>query len=358
MADGPSPAVTQTSSAPPIIIQQMLPQPVWGRRWFVRGLMISLVFSLLYCLRLSSEYQQYFDDGSTPTERFHSGDRAAEDKLAVIEASGTIMPPFTEHLLNAIKKVHEDKQVKGVLLVIDSPGGLVADSHQIYQKLKKLSDTKPIYVSMKRMAASGGVYIAMGAGVKGKIYAEPTTWTGSIGVIIPRYDASELAGKVGVKADSLKTGEFKDSLDPLRPLTDRDRALWGRILDESLQRFVNVVADNREKLDAAQVKELATGQLFTAAEAKENGLIDEIGDEEDAIEALTAQLGLSKVRVVKYTFPMTLMSLLLGQAQAHDPEVRFRKLLEMSVPRAMYFCGSGQSLSPLWQSVIEAGRSE
>ena len=175
MADGTSPAVTQTSSAPPIIIQQMPPQPVWGRRWFVRTLMIALVFSLLYCVRLSSEYQQYFDDGSSPTERYHSGDKTAKDKLAVIEASGTIMPPFTGHLLDTIKKVNEDEQVKGVLLVIDSPGGLVADSHQIYQKLKKLSDKKPMYVAMKRIAASGGVYIAMGAGANGKIFAEPTT---------------------------------------------------------------------------------------------------------------------------------------------------------------------------------------
>ena len=117
---------------------------------------------------------------------------------------------------------------------------------------------------------------------------------------------------------------------------------------------MKIVADNRQKLDEAQVKELATGQLFTAVEAKENGLIDEIGDEEDAIDALKTQLGLSKVRIVKYTNPVTLMSLLLGQAQAHDPEVRLRKLLEMSVPRAMYFCGSAQPLSPLWQSVIEA----
>ena len=354
MSDGSSPSVTQTTSAPPIIIQQMPPQPLWVRRWFVRVLLIALAFSLLYCVRLSSEYHQYFDDGTSPTERYHSGDKSSENKIAVIEASGTIMPPFTGHLLDTIKKVQDDKQVKGVLLVIDSPGGLVADSHQIYAKLKKLSDKKPMYVAMKRIAASGGVYIAMGAGENGKIFAEPTTWTGSIGVIIPRYDASELAAKIGVKTDSLKTGEFKDSLDPLRSLTDRDRDLWGRILDESLQRFVKIVDDNRKQLDAAKVKELATGQLFTASEAKENGLIDEIGDEEDALEALKTQLGLSKVRVVKYTFPVTLMSLLLGQAQAHDPEVRLAKLLELSVPRAMYFCGSAPNLSPLWRSVMES----
>jgi len=213
---------------------------------------------------------------------------------------------------------------------------------------------KPIFVAMKRMAASGGMYVAMGAGEAGKIFAEETTWTGSIGVIIPRYDASQLAEKIGVKTDSLKTGEFKDSLDPLRALSERDRVLWTHILDDSLQRFVKIVADNRKGLDVDKVKELATGQLFTAEEAKANGLIDEIGDEDAAIDALKKQLGLSKVRVVQYEFPLSLMSLLLGSAQAHDPEVRFRKLLEMSVPQAMYFCGSTPVLSPLWQSVIES----
>ncbi len=351
MPDTSMPNVVQTASVPPIIIQQMPPQPFWIRRWFVRVLMVTLIFSLLYCMRLNSEYREYFDNGVSPSEHFHSGNEQSDDKIALINVSGTIMPPFTEQLLSAIKRAKEDEQVKGIVLVIDSPGGLVADSHQIYEKLKKLRETKPIFVSMKRMAASGGVYIAMGCGEAGKIFAEPTTWTGSIGVIIPRYDASELATKFGVKTDSLKTGEFKDSLDPLRPLSERDKELWGRILDESFQRFLKIIDDNRKSLDAAQVKELATGQLFTAEEAKANGLIDEIGDEEAAIEALKTQLGLKEVRIVEYNFPASLMNLLLGSAQAHDPDVQFRKLLEMSVPRAMYFCGSVPPPFLLWRSV-------
>lgn len=271
----------------------------------------------------------------------------------MLEISGTIMPPFTEHFLKAIKHVKEDERVKGVLLAIDSPGGLVADSDQIYRKLVDLGKTKPMFVSMKRIAASGGVYVAMGCGEEGKIYAEPTTWTGSIGVIIPRYDASKLADKFGVAADSLTTGEFKDSLDPLRALTDRERGLWRGILDESLQRFVDIIDKNRKGLDAAKVKELATGQIFTAEQAKANGLIDEIGDEEDALTALKTKLGLTSVRVVDFNYPVSLMSLLLGSVQARDPETQFRKLLEMSVPRAMYFCGNVSALSPLWQAVVE-----
>ena len=103
------------------------------------------------------------------------------------------------------------------LLVIDSPGGLVTDSHQIYHRLQKLQKEKPVNVQMKRMAASGGYYIAMGAGPKAKIFAEPTTWTGSIGVILPRYDFSKIAEQYGVASDPIKTGPYKDSLNPLRP---------------------------------------------------------------------------------------------------------------------------------------------
>lgn len=315
--------------------------------------MVALVFSLLYCMRLNSEYHAYFHNETAPSEHFHSGNAQADDKIAIIQVSGTIMPPFTEQLLGAIKKAKDDEHVKGIVLVIDSPGGLVADSHQIYEKLKKLRETKPIFVSMKRMAASGGVYIAMGCGENGKIFAEPTTWTGSIGVIIPRYDVSELASKFGVKTDSLKTGEFKDSLDPFRPMTQRERDLWGRILDESFQRFIKIIDDNRKSLDADQVKALATGQLFTAEDAKANGLIDEIGDEEDAIAALKTQLNLPEARVIEYSFPASLMNLLLGSVRAQDPDVQFRKLLEMSAPRAMYFCGNVPAFAPLWRSLIE-----
>lgn len=349
------PLATQTTTPPPIIIQQLSPGSFWARRWFVRLLLIALVFSLVYSARLNSEYRAYFQQDDGVTEQYRSGDKQATDKIAVLEVSGTIMPPFTGHFLKAIKRIKEDEHVKGVLLVIDSPGGFVADSDQIYQKLVDLRKTKPMFVSMKRIAASGGVYVAMGCGEEGKIFAEPTTWTGSIGVIIPRYDASKLAEKFGVAADSLKTGEFKDSLDPLRALTERERTLWRGILDESLQRFVNIIDENRKGLDADKVKELATGQIFTAAQAKANGLIDEIGDEEEALAALKTKLGLTNVpvRVVEFNYPVSLMSLLLGSVQARDPEMQFRKLLEMSVPRAMYFCGNVPALAPVWQSFVE-----
>jgi len=326
---------------PPIVIRQQ------GRSLFARLLFLLLLVSIVVNVGMYVSYREYFSSGTEPIERFQSGDRLAVDKIAVINVSGTIMPPFTGRILKAIKQARNDENVRGIILAIDSPGGLVADSHQIYHRLKALGEDKPIIVVMKRIAASGGYYIAMGAGTGTKIFVEPTTWTGSIGVIIPHYDVSGLVEKWNVKVEPLKTGEFKDSLSPFRPLTDRDRAVWDAILDDAFQKFVTVIAENRPKLDAAAVKKLATGQVYTADQALANGLVDVLGYEDDAINELKKQLGLEQVRVVVYQFQPTLIDLLTASVQAKQPETRWRAMMESTVPRAMYFCSWAPGL-PNW----------
>lgn len=307
------------------------------RRWLTRILFVLLLISFLFNLSFYALYQQFFNVGQGPAEEFVSGDPYAEQKIAIISISGTIMPPFTERILKSIKKARDDDQVRAVLLEIDSPGGLVADSHQIYHRLVELREKKPIVVSMKRLAASGGYYVAMGAGTEGVIFAEPTTWTGSLGVIIPRFNLSGLAEKVGIASDPLKTGEYKDALNPFRDLTKGEREIWDHILDESYQRFVNIIADNRKNLDYAQVKKLATGQIYTASDAKANGLIDEIGYREDAIARLQEMGNLKSVSVIKYSHPASLADILLSSAEANQIENRKQALLDSTVPRAMYF---------------------
>ena len=212
-----------------------------------------LISSLVANLVMYVQYQDYFASDEGPHEKFHSGERHATDKLAIIRVNGTIMPPFSDRVLKAIKKAKEDDLVKGVVLAVDSPGGTVAHSHQIYHKLQELAGTKPIIVSMGSMAASGGYFVAMGAGTKARIYAQPTTWTGSIGVIIPHYQVTGLAEKVGFDAVPLKTGEFKDSLSPFRGMTERDKELWENILNQSFDMFVDVIDENRDTLDRGQV---------------------------------------------------------------------------------------------------------
>ena len=339
----PSPLVSESTAAAVPQTIHIHNHPARGG-WPLRIVLALLVISMIFnCTQLAS-YRDYQSGSAPPYERFVEGTLTSPDKIALLEVEGVIMPPYTERILQAIERIAEDDQVRGVVLSIDSPGGLVADSHRIYKQLVKLREKKPIIVSMGRIAASGGLYIAMGAGPEAKILAEEVTWTGSIGVIIPRYDLSGLAEKVGLQTDALKTGPLKDSLDPFRTLTDEERKLWDTIINESLDEFVRVIDAGRATLTEAEVRQIATGQVFTASQALQLKLIDEIGDEDAAIEALKSQLQLTEARIVRYEQPASLAESLLGikaplSTAAADP---LSRLLEAGVPRAMYLFG--------WQS--------
>jgi protease-4 len=297
-------------------------------------LVVSLMLNVLFVVRLNSES---FSDSSGIQQTHHSGNPDAADRIAIIRFTGTIMPPFTGRWLKQIRDAQEDDSIKGVLLEVDSPGGLVADSHQIYHELQKLRAKKPIYVAMKRLAASGGYYISMGSGPEGRIFAEPTTWTGSIGVIIPRYNAKDLAAKVGISSEPLATGPLKDSLNPFRDLSEQETEVWSVIMDESFSRFVSVIDDNRSNLNEEQVRSLATGQIYTASQAVENGMVDEIGFVEDALAALATSLQLDDYQVVRYSTTGSLLDVLLGATAKSQPTFS-EQLLDASTPRAMYYC--------------------
>ena len=337
----PTPVGTNVT---PVIVQQ--PSPV--SRWTIRLLAILLVLSVMANVSQFAAYQDYSGGVNAPYERFHSGTLSASRKIARLTVDFTIMPPFTQRILDTIDVVADDDSIDGVLLVVDSPGGLVSDSHEIYHRLKELAEKKPIFVSMGGIAASGGYYVAMAAGAEGKIYAQPTTWTGSIGVIMPRYDLTGLADKVGVESDSMSTGPLKDTLNPLKEMSAEEREVWRVILEESFDRFLEVIDQGRPDLDLARIRELATGQVYTSRQALENGLVDAIGYEEDAIDALQKKLGLEEVRVVEYEHPQTFVDMLMS-AQVSAPSTGdvLGKLLESSVPRAMYLFGRMPGLSTM-----------
>lgn len=322
------------SAAPTVIVQT---QTGGWRSWAIRLLVLGLGLSLLFNLGMFAAFRDYFANVEAPIERFHSGEETARDKIVILKMDGTIMPPYTERILKQIRYLEKADNVKGVLLMVDSPGGFVGDSDEIYHSLRKLADKHKIFVHMKGMAASGGYYISMGAGPNGRIFAEPTTWTGSIGVIIPRYDVSQLAEKFGVAVEPLKTGEFKDALSPFRPLTERERKVWENILTQAFEQFITVIDTNRDNLTAEQVKSLATGQIYTAKDALESGLIDEICYEDETLEKFKQALGLTNVRVVTYEHPQTLSDILLGSAKTQSMKDPAHTLLESSVPRALYY---------------------
>jgi protease-4 len=336
--------LTQGAPGTPTIIIQ---QP--GRRLLLMLLLFALAFSVMLNLGLLASLGEYVTEAGGANEEFHSGEEFAEDKIARIVVNFMITNPYTDRIKKVIDQAAADPAVKGVLLVIDSPGGLVSDSHEIYHKIKQLAEKKPVHVQMKGIAASGGYYIAMGAGPDAPVYAEPTTWTGSIGVIVPRYDASELAEKAGVKSDSLATGPLKDTLNPFKQMSDREREVWGEIIEDSFVRFLTVIDEGRSKLNMKQIRELATGQVYTADQALKNGLVDEISFEEDSLKKLQESLGLKSVRVVNYKTQLSFVETLLS-ASSKTPEINIdpmSRIIDASTPRAMYMFG--------WQQGLKSG---
>jgi protease-4 len=178
-----------------------------------------------------------------------------------------------------LRELIEEESVKGVLLSINSPGGTVGASKELYEAVKALSKKKPVVVSMLDQATSGGYYAASAAT---KIYANSGTLTGSIGVILSGFNAKELLDRVGIQSQTIKTGPYKDIFSPFRELGEPERALLQELLQNTYQEFITDVSKGR-KLDLEVVRKLADGRLYTGRQAKEKKLVDDLGTLDEAI---------------------------------------------------------------------------
>ena len=188
-----------------------------------------------------------------------------------------------------IERLHaaaDDASVKAVVLRIDSPGGGVGPSQEIHDEVVKLVQSKPVVVSMGSLCASGGYYIAAPAS---RIFANPGTITGSIGVIMEFTNIQDLLDKIGLKNRVVKSGKHKDIGSPVRPMSAEDEAILQSLIDDVHSQFVEAVAAGR-KLEVATVKPLADGRIFTGRQAQASGLVDELGNLESAI-AAAAEMG-------------------------------------------------------------------
>ena len=199
--------------------------------------------------------------------------------------------------LKELDAVKDDDTVKGVLLTVNTPGGGTYPSDEIYEKIKKIKHSgKKVYVHMESMAASGGYYISAPAD---KIYAGPQTMTGSIGVIMSNVDYSELQKNLGIKENVIKSGAHKDIMSGSREMTDEEKDIMQSMLDDSFNRFVNIVKDGRN-MPEKQVRKLADGRLYSAQQAEKNGLIDNIAYEDETIKALKKEIKSKDAEVFKY----------------------------------------------------------
>lgn len=207
--------------------------------------------------------------------------------IGVVEVKGVILDSQ-----ETVKQLHDfglDEDIKAVVLRVDSPGGIVGPSQEIYQEVKKLSAKKKVVVSMGSLAASGGYYISAPASL---IYANPGTITGSIGVLMKFSNVEGLMDKIGMKSFTLKTGKYKDSGSPVRTMTDEEKALLQAVIDSTHSQFVKAVAEGR-KLPVEKVKAIADGRIFSGEQALAEKLVDRLGSLQDAIEEAARMAGIS-----------------------------------------------------------------
>jgi protease IV len=231
------------------------------------------------------------------------------EKVAVVEITG--MLSTSTSILEDLKTFREDRRIRAIVLRVNSPGGVVGPAQEIMREVERIKKVKTVVASFGSMATSGGYYAACAADV---IMANPGTATGSIGVILKLTNLEQLAQKVGVDVYSLKAGSLKDLGDPFQPLSPEGRKVLQALLDDIHEQFIQDVAKNRQ-LSPDKVRALADGRIFTGQEAKKLGLVDALGNFNDAVER-AGRLGGIKGRI-ETVYPkkkgLSLLSLLLGQ---------------------------------------------
>lgn len=243
------------------------------RTWLIISVAISLSLLLLFSLAFS----------------FGRWERFGGSKVALITVEGVILD--SKEVIEQLEKHRTNPTVKAIVLRINSPGGGVAPSQEIYEEILKTRTTnkKPIVTSMGSVAASGGYYIASATDV---IMANPGTITGSIGVLLQVPNISGLMQKIGVKSVVVKSGQHKDLASPTREMTEAERQILQSMLDDVHGQFIDVVAKGRQ-LDRKKVEAIADGRIFSGREAQSIGLVDQLGNLQDAIERAGLLAGIS-----------------------------------------------------------------
>ncbi len=242
----------------------------------------------------------------------------------------------------ALKAAGRDKSIRGIVLDIDSPGGGVTASDEIYQLVQEFRRDHPevkVVALFGDIAASGGYYVAAAAE---RIIGRRTTITGSIGVIMSGYNFAEAAKELGIAEVVIKSPDtpYKDILSPMRPMTETERAILTSIVQEMYEQFVTVVDDGRPDLDRDQVRALANGQIYSANQALQNGLVDELGGEDAALAWLRTATGREALEVVEFRRLPNLRDILFGARSPAPPsaaELAARMLGSATGPRFLYY---------------------
>lgn len=318
----------------------------------ILGLSITLNFYFMAAAGISSMFSMSPSAEVTQTVLVEG---ATNEKVAVIPLSGIITDATAEKFNQIISLVEKDANVKAIVIDIDTPGGSVTPSDEINARIarfRKQNPKRPIVVAMGGMATSGGYYISCAADY---IFAQPTTLTGNIGVILPRVNFSKLAKSYGVEESTLTSPPdgFKNAGSPLAPVTDKDNKYWQALIDNAYARFKTVVSDGRKGKLTGKIEQIADGEVYPADKALALGLVDELGYKSDAYDKAAKLANLTNKHVVKYSRPPSgIFDLLSGtegksnlSSSPHNGNMTIngvnvnidaKSLDELSRPRLMY----------------------
>jgi protease-4 len=267
------------------------------------------------------------------------------DKILLLDISGMITnqesnsglvnpttePSLVDRVKDALKKAEKDDHVKAIVLRIDSPGGTVTASDIIYHELIGFKERtkRPVIASIMDLGTSGAYYIAQASD---RIIAHPTTVTGSIGVIMVQANVQGLLEKIGVQTTEIKSGEKKFMGSPFRPLTPDEQKIFQAVIDDMYQQFLSVVGKGRPQLTAEKIRAAADGRIYTAQQAKELGLVDEIGYLSDAITVAKKTAKLDRAKIVIYHQANAYKSTIYSKGV----EINLGALAAFTSPRFMY----------------------
>ncbi|MFD1739328.1 signal peptide peptidase SppA [Bacillus salitolerans] len=329
-----------------------------SKRWIALGVALGLfIFSAVFNLVTSLAFGDFggFSENWLATDQEFVETVLEEgtdfEKIVVLDVNGTIMDSGDvtslfasatynhRAFLRMLDQAAEDEMVEGIVIRVNSPGGGVVESAEIHDRIIEIKEqtNKPIYISMGSMAASGGYYIAAPAT---KIYASPETLTGSLGVIFQSINYSGLAEKYGVKWETVKSGQYKDIMSPSREMTEEERQILQKMINNAYDGFVKVISEGRN-IPEQTVRQIADGRIYDGRQAKDLNLVDEFGYWDDAVAGMKNEYKLGDVSVVQYEAGYGLPSFLSMGAQklfSGDQElIGLTKLLSQpNAPRPMY----------------------
>ncbi len=277
------------------------------------------------------------------TEILHDG-VSSRDKIALIDVSGMIRNSESSFILSPrdnpvsvllenLDKAAADHNVKAVILRINSPGGTVVASELMHDEIMHFREKtdKPIVAVMMDMATSGGYYIACACD---EIAAQPSTVTGSIGVLMVMFDATGTMNKIGLRSETITSGRYKDAGSPMRTMLPEERELFRTIVMDMYERFVSVVVAGRPNLTEESVRKLADGRVYTANQALQAGLIDRIASIRETTCRLKDELGLRGVRLVAYQRPYDYRPNYYASAPVQPPTTNVN-LLNINLPTSL-----------------------